>query len=234
MKFIKIFLILTVTFLFWKLTSNNIFASEPHLFLSPYSGNYSQNFNVELKVDTGGEAVGGVDVYLEFPKNLLKIEKITKGTAFSEVFYLIKNEEGKLRLTGYFPYTEAEKSYNGSNGLIATINFSPLDKGNAEVNFICSPDSTTASNIVKKTETKDIIVCSANINGSYVLGGENPQPTSQSTPTPAQSSTPTPTPLSRNTLTPTPTLPVTGSTFQTVGVFGLGIFSLLTGLIFMF
>jgi len=227
MKLKEFLVLILINVLCFFLSSNHrVLATDPHLFLSPASGDYSQNFNVEIKVDTGGQAIGGVDVYLEFPKNLLKIERVTKGTAFTEVFYLIKNEEGKLRINAYFPYTEAGKSYNGTDGLVATINFNPLAGGTAEVNFICNPNSTTESNIVEKTETKDIIVCSANVHGSYTLAGENPQPTS--------TQTPTPTPPNNATLTPTPTLPVTGSIFPTLGIFGLGIFSLLTGLFFVF
>jgi hypothetical protein len=226
---------LSILFLFL-LSERLVFATDPHLFLSPSSGNYSQKFDVEIKVNTGGQAVGGVDVHLEFPKNLLKVEKVTKGDAFTEVFSSIKNDEGKLRINAYFPFTEAGKSYNGTDGLIATVNFSPLGTGTAAVNFICTTGSTTESNIVEKTTVKDIIVCSANVNGSYNLTAEGtPQPTATSTPPGSAGSTPTPTPGAGSaTSTPTPTVPVTGSAAQTLGLLGLGIFALLTGLALAF
>ncbi len=157
-------------------------ATDPHLFLSPASGNRSAAFNVEVKVDTGGQNIGGVDVYMEFPKNLLKAERVDKGTALPEVYSLIKNDEGKLRINAYFPITRAGESYSGDSGLVATINFSPLGTGTAAVNFICTqrtPPETTDSNIIEKTSVQDIIVCSANVNGSYTLtgGGGTPTPT---------------------------------------------------------
>lgn len=229
----KIIFLLTIFFL---LSSKGfVFAADPHLFLSPASGSYSQKFDVEIKVNTGGQAVGGVDVHLEFPKNLLKIEKVTKGTAFTEVFSSIKNDEGKLRINAYFPFTEAGKSYNGTDGLIATINFNPLGTGTAAVNFVCTPGSTTESNIVEKISVKDIIVCSANINGSYSLtSGETIQATSTPTPTPTSTTSDESTTTSTGTPTPTPIVPATGSVAQTFGIVGLGILTILTGLALAF
>jgi len=231
---IKDFLSFLTLFFFFLLTKNSVFAAEPHLFLSPASGNYSQNFEIEIRIDTGGQNAGTADVLLLFPKNLLKIERVTKGTAFSELFSSIKNDEGKLILGAYFSQTEAGNSFNGSNGLIATISFSSLGTGTANVNFSCSPNSTADSNIVEKASSRDIIVCSANINGSYTLtGGSNPQPTT--TPISGAGSTPTPTSTPGGVIsTPTPTIPVSGSTIQTIGLLGLGIFVLLTGLALAF
>lgn len=293
-------------------------AADPHLILSPISGSHSAAFNVEVKVNTGGQNIGGVDVYLEFPKNLLKAERVDKGTALPEVFSLIKNDEGRLRINAYFPITRAGESYSGDGGLVATINFSPLTTGTAAVNFICTPKTppeTTDSNIIEKTSVQDIIVCSANVNGSYTLtgGGGTPTPTpttiancqrtctsdsdcggslkcqtvsgskkcvnsSCSTETDcicnrscwgicgtdsecpsglnclqindtkrcvkaickleqdcdcgAAGITPTPTGIVTRTLTPT--MPVTGSTAQTMGIIFLGVLMLLTGSILVF
>ena len=225
-----IFLLLSFLFLIIK---DRAIAAEPHLFLSPSSGSYSGNFNLEIKIDTGGQAVGGADILLEFPKNLLSAQQITKGTVFSEVFSSIKNDEGKLIISAYFPYTESEKSYTGTNGLIATVSFKPLGTGNATVNFVCNPNSTNESNIVEKINSKDIIVCDANINGSYNLNVSSESTENQ------PSSTPTPTSVPTNSSnysspSPTPTIPVTGSVFQTVSLLGAGIFVLLTGLALAF
>jgi len=201
-------------------------ASDPHLFLSPASGSYSSGFTVEIKVDTGGKATGGVDVHLEYPKNLLKIDNVVKGgtgkdPAFSELYSQIKNDEGKLRINAYFPFTEAGKSFNGNNGLIATVSFTPLGTGTAAVNFVCNAGSTTESNIVDKITVQDIIVCTTNVNGLYTLtaaGGTQP--------------TATPTSSSGNGTQPTatPTLPQSGSITQTIGLIGIGILTLLTGM----
>jgi len=236
----KKILFFSFLFFFFLLSKNNSFAADPHLFLSPTSGNYSQNFEIEIRINTGGQAAGTADVLLLFPENLLKAERVTKGTAFSEVFSLIKNDEGKLILGAYFSQNEAGNSYNGNNGLIATVTFSPLGTGTANINFFCSQNSTADSNIVEKSSTRDIIVCSANINGSYVINGGTslPTPTLTLTPTPSFTSEPTevtPTPTSESSISsPTPTLPVTGGVLQTFSFLGVGILILLTGLVLAF
>jgi hypothetical protein len=210
-----------------------IFAADPHLFLSPSSGSFTQEF-IEIKVDTGGQAIEAVDIYLEFPKAILKAESVIKGTVFPTVWSHIKNDEGKLRINAYFPSTQAADFYKGSDGLIAKINFTPLSSGTAEVKFNCTAGSTTETNIVEKTTNKDIIVCSANVNGSYEVstceGGTcTPAPTSAST------STPTPTAASsgETTSTATPTMPVTGLPIFSYLFIGVGVISLLLGLGFL-
>jgi hypothetical protein len=223
----KKILIFPLCFLFF-IIKDSALAADPHLFLSPSSGSYSEDFNLEIRVDTGGQAVGGVDILLEFPKNLLNAQQVTKGTAFSEVFSSIKNDQGQLRMSAYFPYTESGKSYNGNNGLIASVNFKPIGSGTGSVNFTCSPNLTTESNIVEKATSKDIIVCSANINGSYNLTTAAGNNETQLT------TTPTPTPTRVSSLSPTPTIPVTGSNLQTVSLLGIGFFILLTGITLAF
>lgn len=197
-----------------------VLATDPHLFLLPTSGSYSSGFTIDVKVDTGGQAAGGVDVYLEFPKDLLRIENVTKGTAFPEVYSLIKNDEGKLRINAYFSIGAAGESLNTSDGLIGKINFSPKGSGTAPVKFICSSGSTTESNIVEKIAVRDIIVCSANVNGSYSVSAVGV------TPTP----TPIPTTSPGAVATPTPQVPVTGVWENTIALVAGGLLFLLVGL----
>lgn len=207
-----------------------VMAADPHLFLSPSSGSNSASFPVEIKVDTGGKAAGGVDIHLEYPKNLLKIDNVVEGgagktAAFGELYSQIKNDEGKLRINAYFPTSAAGSSYTGNNGLIATVTFSPLASGTANVNFVCNSGSTTESNIVDKITVQDIIVCNSNVSGSYLLtysGGTQ----ATATPTPATSTT--------TSSEPTPTPPTPGSLTQTIGLIGIGILTLLTGLALAF
>lgn len=196
-----------------------VFAADPHLYLSPTSGNQSGGFNVEVRVDTGGQSAGGVDVYLSYPADLLNIDNFTKGTAFSEIYNLIKNDEGKLRVFAYFPSTQAGSSYNGTNGLVGTIRFNALKtSGTAAVSFLCTSGQTNESNIVAKTTSQDVIVCSANVGGNYTLVSSG-----------GNTSTPTPTTAAGS--SPTPTLPVSGIAEYTFGLLGLGLVILLTGLV---
>lgn len=201
-----------------------VWAADPHFFLNPSSDSKSASFEVEIKVDTGGKPAGGVDIHLEYPKNLLKIDNVVKGgvnktAAFGELYSQIKNEEGKLRINAYFPTSAAGDSYTGNNGLVATVTFSPLASGTANVNFVCNAGSTTESNIVDKITVQDIIVCNSNVSGAYsVTSSGGTQATSTPTPGTTTSSGPTPTP-------PTP-----GSLTQTIGLIGIGLVTILTGL----
>jgi len=252
MKKIKVFLF-SITFFIvpFLAIKNKASAASPHLFLSPSSGNYSQNFNIEVRIDTGGQAAGGADVLLEFPTNILNIQEVTKGTAFGELFSSINNNEGKLMLGAYFPQSQSGSSFVGNNGLIATVIFKPVGSGTAKVNFVCIPDSHADSNIVEKTSSSDIIICSANINGTYNIGtggGEQSTPTPNPTSAPStgggEQSTPTPNPTptssswssssNNNQTGSNQTMPVSGSVIQTLSLLGLGLFSLLTGIILIF
>lgn len=223
----KIFLLAAILLpLGW---AGTVFAADPHLSLSPASGSYSAAFDLQIKIDTGGRATGGVDVYLQFPKDLLSATSFTGGTAFPKTYSLIKNAEGKWRISGWFPLEQAGESFTGADGLVGTAKFTVLGAGTAPVTFLCTPGQTNETNIVEKTTTTDVVVCAANVGGSYTLtsgtGGANPT----STPTPGPTNTPVP-----GVPTPTPTVPVTGLAGPTFGLLGLGILVILTGLVLAF
>lgn len=199
-----------------------VFAADPHFSLSPTTGDKSGTFDIQVKIDTGGKAAGGADVYLNYQKDKMKIETFTKGTAFPEAYSLIKNDEGRLRVFAYFPIQQAGDFFNGADGLVGTIKFSALSTGQATTSFICTAGQTNDSNIVDKTTSADIIVCASNVGGTYNLtsgGGGGTTPT------------PTPTTTSAPTVTATPTTPVSGILDGTFGLLGLGIIAILTGLV---
>lgn len=205
-----------------------VLATSPHLSLSPTSGSFGGTFNLDVKIDTGGQNAGGADVYLSFPKDKLRVDSFTKATsddkAFTQIYSLIKNDEGRLRVFGYFASTEAGQSFTGSNGLIGTINFTVLANGTAAVNFLCSlkadgTNETNDSNVWAKADTSDIIVCTANVSGSYTV----------STSSGGSSTTPTLTPSPSPPLAPTSTPPVTGVEDYTYSLIGFGLLTLLTG-----
>lgn len=203
-------------------------ATDPHFSLQPNSGSQTGSFNIEVKVDTGGLAAGGADVYLSYPKETLRIDNFTPASGdsrpFSEVYSLIKNDEGKLRIFAYFPSTQAGKSYNGADGLIGTIRFTAVSAGQAAVTFLCTPGQTNETNIVVKTTSQDAVVCTANVGGTYTVSTSGGGTGSTSTPTP------TPTSGTTGTVTPRPTIPESGVVEYTFGLLGLGILVVLTGL----
>lgn len=227
----KLILPIILVFLVFRSVSP-VSAANPHYSLSPVSGNQNGSFNTEIRIDSGGQAAGGADVYLSFPQSLVLIDNFTPAsgadTAFTEVYSLIKNDEGKLRVYGYFPSSQSDKFFNGANGLLGTIRFRPISSGTTAVNFICNlkadgTNETNDSNISLKSAPSDIIVCTANIGASYSVS-----PSAGGSPTSA--STPTPTTAAGTTRTPTPTIPQTGIVEDTFGLLGLGAIILLTGL----
>lgn len=215
-------------------------ATDPHFYLSPASGSFSSAFDVQVKVDTGGQAIGAADIYLSFPKDKFSVLSFTKTTIFTEIHSLIKNEEGKLTILGFFSGNDAGQSFIGSDGLIGTVKFSPLAAGTAAVAFTCTAGQTNETNIVEKVTSQDIVVCSANVGGSYTLttgGGPTATPGPTNTPAPGPTNTPAPGPTSTpvpGAPTATPTVPVTGMAGPTFGFLGLGILVILTGLVLAF
>lgn len=206
-------------------------AVDPHLSLSPVSGSYSSSFDLQIKINTGGKAAGGVDVYLQFPKDLLSATSFTGGTAFPKTYSLIKNDEGKWRISGWFPLEQAGESFTGADGLVGTAKFTPLGSGTAAITFVCTAGQTNETNIVEKATTQDVIVCTANAAGSYTVsssGGPTNTPAVGATNTPAPTNTPA------VGATATPKVPVTGISGPTVGFLGLGVLAILTGLMLVF
>ena len=233
-----------------------VLAANPHLSFEPSTGSYSAAFDIAVKIDTGGQATGGTDILIEYPTSLLNVDGVVSGGTFP-FFYHLLQEDGRLRLTAGFPTDRAGESFTGVDALVATITFSPLGDGSAQVNFVCTPGYTTETNILEKTTAADIIDCASNVNGTYGLGGAAPESTPTPTPTPTNvpgsGTSPTPTPTTSSSgssptpttspgsgtgsgtgLTPTPSLPVTGSPIITLGLVGISIFTLLTGLVLLF
>jgi hypothetical protein len=221
----KIFLIAAI--LLPLVLAEPVLAADPHLTLSPASGSYSGSLELQIKINTGGKAAGGVDIYLDFPKDKLSAASFTGGTAFPKTYSLIKNAEGKWRISGWFPLEQAGESFNGADGLVGTAKFTVLEAGNAAVTFVCTPGQTNETNIVEKTVTQDVVVCSANVGGAYTLATGGSSPTA--TPTPGPTNTP-----GARTPTATPTMPATGIDAPTIGLLGLGILAVLTGLVLAF
>lgn len=222
----------------FKATLTPVSAADPHLALEPASGSYSAAFEVAVKIDTGGQASGGTDILIEFPAGLLKVNSVDDSeSVFPFVYPLLNNSSGQLRITAGFPIDQAGDSFTGSDALVATIIFSPLGDGNTQVNFVCTPGYTLESNILEKVSLQDIIVCGSNVNATYVLSGGTSENSPTPSPTPTGSSsntTATPTPTSSSGTTATPTLPVTGSPAVTLGLVGISLFALLTGLVLLF
>jgi hypothetical protein len=191
--------------------------SSPHLSLSPTVKEVDAgvNFNVTVSVDTGNQQVAGVDAIVEYDSSLLEVVSVSEGTFFPAITTMTTTL-GKVEIYGI---ADAGAPKLGT-GTLATITFQGKTAGTAAVDFTCQTGSTNDSNI-NSTEDEDIIVCSENINASYVISGQ----------TTSTSETET---ESTSTTTTSEDLPQTGFLEPTALMIGGGIILIILGLAFVF
>lgn len=168
-------------------------ASEPiaqsDLLLSPSNSSITtgQTFTVDVKVNTNGQTVNGVQSNITYPIGLLSVASINSTAGVFDV-KAQQIDDGNGTITLAFG---AFTPQSGSNLLVATVTFLAKAPGNATVAF---QNPTVISNISNKDVMKNYI------NGVYAISGV------AITPTPTSSvSTPTPTTIPTSTIAPTPT-----------------------------
>jgi hypothetical protein len=185
--------------------------SSPHLSLTPTvkEVNTGINFNVTVSVDTGGQQVSGVDAVVQYDSSLLEVVSVSEGTFFPTIT-TITTTLGKVEIYGVAD-TGSPKT---GTGTLATITFKGKAPGTAAVSFVCQSGSTSDSNINSTSDT-DVIVCTSNVNASYVITGQS------TTTTPAATAS-------------AESLPQTGFLETTVLIIGGGIILMILGLVFIF
>ena len=212
-------------------TNTKAVIAGPHQSLSPASGNYTvgQSFSVTANMTSGGEVIGGADGVGTYDSNILELVSVVK--APSLVFsttddggscVISEFESGKF---AYSCYSNSNTSSNSNSGDLVVFNFKAKAVGTGLVKFTCVQDSTTDTNIIKTSPVGDVIVCSENVDGSYVITagtGSN----STSTPTP-NNSTP-------KTVDGTEELPKTGGLGATLGLVLFGIVSVVSAVFLKF
>lgn len=182
----NIFLVTGILFV----TNTEAVMAGPHQALIPDSGNYTvgQEFSVTSAMTSGGEVVGGADGVGTYDANILELVSVEK--ASSMVFsstddggncVISEAESGKF---GYSCYSNNNTSSNSDSGDLVTFNFRAKAVGTGLVKYTCTQGSTTDTNVIKADPVSDVIVCSENKNGSYVItaGSGTPRPTSTPTP----------------------------------------------------
>lgn len=180
-------------------------------------------FNVQVRLDTGGEKVWGYDVCLKYDTTKLSVESIN----FTELFPVRRNPPGGTNcntyFTAYFDNPSPTSVYNGT-GIVATLNLRGRQAGVVPLEFACTPNEISDSNIFRDdADDTDIIACDQLVDGSYTVvltstaststgATATPSPTgvASGSITPTRTPTPTPTGVLEYALTTTPTeLPVT-------------------------
>jgi len=200
-------------------------AAEPTLSLSPGSlmVNVGQTFNVNILLDTAGQAVDGVDIfYLHYNPQILEVQDADAATAGVQIktgsifpSYLgntVDPTTGKISISGIVT-PGSTTGYSGS-GIFATVNFKALAAATStSVYFDFTPGLTTDTNIAEHANPGHDILAAVN-NGSYTINsGQSslPLPSTPSTSTSTNSTststkTSAPKTTSTSTITPTPTL----------------------------
>lgn len=198
----------------------------PHQSFSPSSGNYKvgQSFSVTATMTSGGEVIGGADGIGTYDSNILELVSIE--TASSMVFdttddgggcMITEAESGKF---AYSCYSNSNTSSNSNSGDLVVFNFKAKAVGTGQVKFTCTQDSTTDTNITKTSPVGDIIVCSENVNGTYVIteGDSNLDPVGEE-------------PIEEE---PASELPQTGGFGATVGLILFGVVSVASAVFLRF
>jgi len=223
----KLFLF-SLFWFFFSIIFNTPASAAVTLFLDPPSDTFDigENFEVLVKLNTGGAKTVGVDALMNFDPAILQLKGLSFGTLYSE------NNENltKAETTGGFYFSSANLSSavsfsNSTAETLATLKFTAKAAGTSQVTFKCTAGSLVDTNVweqgTRGGDAVDLLICTNATGGSYQVEGagvtSTPTPTTQpgptATPTPGPSPTPTPTPLPGTpTSTPTPAkeLPVAG------------------------
>lgn len=218
--------ILVLAFLFFILTPVSAMAA-PRFTLTPGTDTKSVNdqFSVSLGVNTDGQAVSSYDVWMTYDSSLLELMSVTRASDAPFLFEFqphIFNDTGKFDTSIVTPDSVTHTA-TAANGNLLVLNFKAKASGTAKLNFSCVAGNSGYDTNMFVAQTgggfKDVVDCSANQSGSYVISGS-----SASSSVTAATSTPT------TVLVPTKakSLPRTGEVADTVllsflGVLGVGL-----------
>ena len=172
--------------------------------MAPAVGSYAvgKTWSVKVNLDTGGKKVWGADAYLTFDPKLVQVVSAEKGDFFGVNFTrTIDNEVGTLYVADFF---DSDLDAKTGTGTLANLVLSAKGAGLAAVAFECDVSRTDASTIYD-TSDKNIVDCTAVVDGEYTLTGGGVTVTI--TPTGSLTGTVTPT---RGLGTPTPEPPDSG------------------------
>jgi len=185
----------------------------PHLSLTPATKSevLGDSFEVSVNVDTGGKSIGSVDAIIEYDQTLLEVVSVSEGLFFPTVTSTTATL-GTIKIYG-IANTGAPKT---GAGILATITFKGKSAGTALVSFTCQSGSTVDSNI--NEGTVDVIVCSANDRGSYIISSSSLSATKSALPETAE--------------TTASALPQTGALEPTILLLGIGAILSIFGLVF--
>lgn len=162
--------------------------------------------SVNLMIDTATQQAVSSDVRLTFPVTVLQSVSVTAGTFFPTVTNRVNGQTGTIDVTAY-----GSGAGKTGTGTLATLVFRGVAPGTGELTIVCTPGTTTDTNIVTPVG-QDVVDCSDVAGASITIGSTGA----------GTIMTPTPTPTG---------LPDAGNLTPTLGVFALGVAAISAGLV---
>lgn len=142
------------------------------LSLLPTGGNFSvgQTIKVDVELNTNGDEVMGAEAVVIYDPKMLSVsdKDITAGTLFPS--YPIKKvqREGMVRIIGVIADPKQEQ-FNGK-GVLGTINFKAVGRGNTAVTIDFVIGATNKSNVVKLGDKESGVNYLKNVvNANYTI-----------------------------------------------------------------
>lgn len=148
--------------------ATNAFAADPHLEFSPTSGTIeTSGTEIDVLIDTGGQEAKSAKAVINFDSSKLEVTSIEEGSFFDDVSHNIYSSQ--VIINANLSLGSSLESKTGTGTLATMIVEAKSTSGTAALTFDCTAGDSTDSGINDPTPT-DIIVCSANVDGSYTLG----------------------------------------------------------------
>ena len=129
-------LVFTVAIFCFAATSRSSFAQNAALSISPSIGTYpvGESFTVDVRINTGGVAVGTTDVTIAYdPQDVRYVGLSDQDSVFSTILVDSTREYGKLDISAFVGRDQAP--YIGQNGLVARVTFIPLRNTATQIRF---------------------------------------------------------------------------------------------------
>src|SRR3989344_2219374 len=164
--------LLTAILIFVLLLISPTYALAATLSLSPSTGTFNQgcNFNLEIKLDTGGQQTDGTDAIVLFDQGKLTATNVTTGSIYSDYPGTTPdNDAGKVTVSGLASVSSA---FSGT-GTLATINFTVKETASTGATMVKfdfdanDKTKTTDSNVVQRGTVLDIL--SSVSGGNYTI-----------------------------------------------------------------
>ncbi|MBI4067126.1 hypothetical protein HY407_01985 [Candidatus Gottesmanbacteria bacterium] len=169
-----------------------------------------QKLTVTININTVNQQTSGADAMIVYDPNILSIDSVpTNGGFYTSFAANPITGTNKYLISGF--ENPGSTELKSGTGVLATIEFSAKANGTSTVSLECVAGSKADSNIIKGSDSSDIIDCDSLITASYTVG-------------PADA-----TPITTGTSDPTG-LPRSGSTEVTVIAVGAGILLTVIGL----